>query len=82
MTKRTRTTGRSRRPRTSAAAKKPAERRTKRVLREVMDELIQLVRAVSRTSSTMTEDEIDYAQQRLEWLADEVWRLAMEGDEF
>lgn len=79
MTKR-RTTGRSRRPRTSAA-KKPAERRTKRVLREVMDELIELVRTVSRNARTMSDDELDYAQQRLEWLADEVWRLASEGIE-
>ncbi len=27
-------------------------------------------------AKTMTPAEVDYAQQRLEWLADEVWRVA------
>jgi hypothetical protein len=31
---------------------------------------------VARTLETMTPQEIEYAQERLEWLADEVWRVA------
>jgi hypothetical protein len=29
----------------------------------------------------MTPQELEYAQQRLEWLADEVWRVATGGEE-
>jgi hypothetical protein len=29
----------------------------------------------------MSQAELDYAQQRLEWLADEVWRLAVKGED-
>ena len=53
------------------------ERRVHRVLREALDELVQHVRVVRRTLPTMTPDQIAYAQDRLEWLADEVWRLAL-----
>jgi hypothetical protein len=28
----------------------------------------------------MAPHELDYAQERLEWLADEVWRLALDED--
>ena len=31
---------------------------------------------IARRAKTMTPAEVDYAQQRLEWLADEVWRVA------
>lgn len=57
------------------------ERRQFKALREVLDELISFVRQVSRNAPRMSEAELEYAQQRLEWLADEVWRLALEGDE-
>lgn len=57
------------------------ERRQFRALREVLDELLTFVRHVSRNVDHMSEDELQYAQQRLEWLADEVWRLVLEGDE-
>lgn len=57
-----------------------AERRTNHALREVLDELVQHVRVVARTLDTMTPPEVTYAQERLEWLADEVWRIATEGD--
>jgi hypothetical protein len=56
------------------------ERRGNRVLREVLDELIDHVRDISKRKRELTEEEIDYAQQRLQWLADEVWQLALEGD--
>ena len=58
------------------AAAPGAERRHNAALREALDELVQHVRVVARTLDGMTPAEIAYAQQRLEWLADEVWRVA------
>jgi hypothetical protein len=52
------------------------ERRHNRPLREVLDELLSHAREIARRAKTMTPAELDYAQQRLEWLADEVWRIA------
>ena len=52
------------------------ERRHNQSLREVLDELLLHSREVARRAKAMTAAELDYAQQRLEWLADEVWRLA------
>ena len=52
------------------------ERRRNRPLREVLDELLAHTREIARRAKTMTPAELDYAQQRLEWLADEVWRLS------
>ena len=57
------------------------ERRQFKVLREVLDELISFVRQVSRNAPRMSEQDLEYAQQRLEWLSDEVWRLVLEGTE-
>ena len=59
----------------------PAERRTNHNLREVLDELIEHVRGVTRRDGELADEEVAYAQQRLEWLADEVWRLALLGEE-
>ena len=66
---------------TDTVSPSPRERRTKRVLREVLDELINHVRDLSNRHGELTREEIDYAQQRLQWLADEVWELALEGEE-
>jgi glutamate dehydrogenase/leucine dehydrogenase len=55
------------------------DRRERRELRELLDELISHVRALTRARHDMTADEVHYAQQRLEWLADEIWRSANEG---
>jgi len=70
-------------PRTRAAPSAPTpttpvqgERRRNRPLREVLDELLSHTRDIARRAKTMTPAEVDYAQQRLEWLADEVWRVA------
>jgi hypothetical protein len=52
------------------------ERRRNQPLREVLDELIEHTRTIARRVKEMTPEEMDYAQQRLEWLADEVWRLS------
>ncbi len=65
----------------SDAPARPPERRRKPTLREVLDELVEHVRGVARGAPAMTPQERDYAQQRLEWLADEVWRLAVEGED-
>jgi uncharacterized protein (UPF0305 family) len=67
----------SRRP----AAKPLPERRQKRVLREVIDELIDHVREVSRNAKDKGPSDLEYAHERLQWLADEIWRLALEGDD-
>ena len=52
------------------------ERRSNRPLREVLDDLLGHARDIARRARAMTPAEMDYAQQRLEWLADEVWRVA------
>ena len=52
------------------------ERRSNRPLREVLDDLLEHTRTIVRGAKQMTPEELDYAQQRLEWLADEVWRTA------
>ena len=57
------------------------ERRSNRPLREVLDELIEHTRGIFRRAAEMTPDELNYAQQRLEWLADEVWRVATGQEE-
>lgn len=54
----------------------PSERRANRALREVLDELIEHVRYVARNVRTMSTQDLEYAEERLEWLAEEVWRAA------
>jgi hypothetical protein len=68
----------ARAPRSAPPAQRPVqgERRRNRPLREVLDELLSHTRDIARRAKTMTPAEVDYAQQRLEWLADEVWRVA------
>jgi len=46
----------------------------------VLEDLLSHTRDVARRAKTMTAVELDYAQQRLEWLADEVWRVATGGE--
>ncbi len=58
------------------APKRGPERRVNRPLREVLDDLLEHARTIARRARAMTQDELDYAQERLEWLADEVWRTA------
>jgi len=45
-------------------------------LRELLDELIQLSRHLSHHAPTLAASELAYARDRLEWLADEIWRHA------
>jgi len=56
--------------------KSTPERRRNASLREVLEELIGHARTIARRAKEMTPEEMDYSQQRLEWLADEVWRVA------
>jgi len=60
-------------------ARPRAERRSNRSLRELLDELMVHTREIARRAKRMTPAELNYAQQRLEWLADEVWRVATGG---
>ena len=50
-----------------------AERRRNPELRELLDELLALVRHLSHRAETLTAAETEYARHRLEWLADEIW---------
>ena len=56
---------------------KDDERREKLELRELLDELLELVRKLAASSSAMTEDQLAYTQERLEWLVDEIWNAAV-----
>ena len=60
---------------------KAPERRGNRELREVLDELIEHVRYVARNFRTLGKQDLEYAEERLEWLAEEVWRAALGGGE-
>ena len=53
-----------------------SERRANRELREVLDELVEHVRYVARNVGGLSRQDLEYAEERLEWLADEVWRAA------
>jgi hypothetical protein len=59
----------------------PGERRANRELREVLDDLVDHVRQVARGIHAMSQEDLTYAQERLEWLAEEVWRAAVEKKE-
>jgi len=58
------------------SARARAERRHNRPLREVLDDLIGHARDIARRAKAMTPAELAYAEQRLEWLAEDVWRAA------
>lgn len=66
--------------RRTARSRRPEERRTNLTLRETLDELVQHVRQLARTLHELAPHEIEYAQQRLEWLADEIWRITIEAE--
>ena len=62
----------------SGRSENPAERRSNLTLRELLDDLVTHAREIARRATQMTAAEMEYAQERLEWLADEVWRVASE----
>ena len=53
------------------------QRRERLTLRELLDELLAYTRQLTRDARHMSEKELEHAHQRLEWLADEVWREAV-----
>jgi hypothetical protein len=57
------------------------ERRRNPELRELLDELLAHVRSLSHRARELSDDQRAYAQQRLEWLADEIWRVVAELDD-
>ena len=57
---------------------KQDERRRDVGLRELLDELIEHVRNVAAHGREMPQADLEYAQDRLEWLADEIWQTVME----
>ena len=57
------------------------ERRRNLQLRELVQDLLIHVRDLSQKARTMSDQDLDYSQQRLEWLADEVWRAVTEMEE-
>lgn len=59
---------------------KDDERRRNQTLRELLDDMLDHVRELAKNAPTASPDDLDYAQQRLEWLADEIWRAATRGD--
>ena len=54
------------------------DRRHNLALREVVNELVDHVRSISGKLGHLSSDELEYNQERLEWLADEIWRLTVE----
>lgn len=54
------------------------ERRRNPELRELLDELLAHVRSLARNAHDLGDQQRAYAQQRLEWLADEIWRVTIE----
>jgi uncharacterized protein with von Willebrand factor type A (vWA) domain len=59
-------------------SKKHDERRRNLLLRDLLDELVEHVRKVAQSAAVMPREELEYAQDRLEWLADEIWQTVME----
>jgi hypothetical protein len=56
------------------------ERRSNLALRDILNDLIEHVREIAGSRDKMPPAEIEYAQRRLEWLADEAWRLAVDPE--
>jgi hypothetical protein len=52
------------------------ERRRNASLREALDDLLDHVRDIAHNAGAMSAGELERAEERLEWLADEVWRAA------
>ncbi|MGH7614557.1 MAG: hypothetical protein ACREMW_11035 [Gemmatimonadales bacterium] len=52
------------------------ERRHNHTLRELLEELVGLARDLARRSRGLSPEALDQAQERLEWLANEIGREA------
>jgi len=51
----------------------PSERRQNQTLRELLDEMIELARHLANHAAELAPSELEYAHERMEWLASEVW---------
>jgi hypothetical protein len=60
------------------SSKKQDERRRDPLLRDLLDELVEHVRNVAQNAAVMPREELEYAQDRLEWLTDEIWQKMMD----
>ena len=56
--------------------KSAEERRRNASLRETLDDLLDHVRDIAHHAGAMSAGDLEQAEERLEWLADEVWRAA------
>jgi len=56
------------------------DRRHNYTLREILEEFVAYARDVVARAATMTVEQREEAEQRLEWLAEEVWRIASGGE--
>lgn len=54
------------------------ERRRNYELRELLEELLFLSRTLARKHSLMTREELTAAEERITWLAEQVYRAAIE----
>ena len=57
-----------------------SDRRSNLTLRELLDEVVQLARHVSKNAARMSPSELAYARERMQWLADEIWESASKGE--
>ena len=56
------------------------DRRRNQPLRELLDEMIELARHLSNDSAQLSPAELEYAHERMEWLAGEIWEQATRRD--
>ena len=52
------------------------DRRRNQPLRELLDEMIALARDLANHGAEMGSTELEYAHERMEWLAGEIWEQA------
>jgi Lon protease-like protein len=55
------------------------ERRHNLELRERLDEILDLAQTLYREAPQMSQDELDAARERMEWLAQVIWEAAVYG---
>lgn len=56
-----------------------SERRQNQTLRELLDEMIDLARHLANHAPQLSSEDLEYARQRMEWLAGEIWDQATRG---
>lgn len=56
----------------------PSERRENYELRELLEELLALTRTLARKHSLMTREELAIVEERIIWLAEEIYGAATE----